>query len=251
MSSTPSIHRPILLKILFFNLLACLTLGGGVFWIKQQVTGLTAKLAQAHPAVEEIKALAQKAAGMEQMFWPYFVPALALFFIILSLLTWWSVSRTIKKRMIAPEPVKASRKPKADKAVVPPEKTDTGKRLYLHLMAVLQKEGRLLDFFSEDLTQYQDAQIGAAVRNIHENCKKVLKTHISPQFVLEQNEGDEITVEKDFDPNTLKLVGNVTGTPPFKGVVRHRGWRARKLDLPTFSGEQPPGIIAPAEVEIQ
>ncbi len=251
MSSSPSIHRPVFFKILFFNLLACLALGGGVFWLKQQVLALTIKLALAHPAVEEITKLADNAVVMDRMFLPYFVPALVLFFIIISLLTWWSVAGTIKKRMQAPEPVKAATKPKAEKAPLPPEKTDAGKRLYLHLMAVLQKEGRLLDFFSEDLTQYQDAQIGAAVRNIHDNCKKALKNHITPQFILEQNEGDEITVEKDFDPNTLKLVGNVTGNPPFKGVVRLRGWRAKKLDLPTFSGEQPPGIIAPAEVEIR
>jgi hypothetical protein len=68
--------------------------------------------------------------------------------------------------------------------------------------------------------------------------------------VLEQQEGQQIVVEKDFDPNALKLIGNVTGQPPFQGTVRHRGWRARKIELPTLSGRQDPAIIAPAEVEV-
>lgn len=251
MSRTPSIHRPVFSKVLFFNLLACIALGGGIFWLKQQVLPRIADLAQAHPGIEAIKALADNAATADKMFWPYLAPAMLLFFLVISLLTWWSLSGTIKKHVTVPAVPKKAPKPKAETAIVPPEKTDTGKRLYLHLLAVLQKEGRLLDFFSEDLAQYQDGQIGAAVRSIHENCQKALKNHIVPQFVLEQEEGQEITVEKDFDPNTLKLVGNVTGTPPFKGIVRHRGWRAKKLDLPSFSGDTPPGIIAPAEVEIR
>ncbi|MBZ0253337.1 MAG: DUF2760 domain-containing protein, partial [Candidatus Methylomirabilis sp.] len=59
----------------------------------------------------------------------------------------------------------------------------------------------------------------------HQNCKKALEKHVAPQAVLAQNEGDPITVDEDFDPNIIKLVGNVTGRPPFKGVVQHRGER--------------------------
>jgi hypothetical protein len=130
------------------------------------------------------------------------------------------------------------------------EETEADKRIFVHLLSALQREGRLMDFFSENLTQYQDAQIGAAVRNIHENCKKTLDKYLAPQAVLEQQEGDEITLERDFDPNSVKLIGNVTGQPPFKGTVRHRGWRARKFELPALSGHQDPAIIAPAEVEV-
>ncbi|MBW2249010.1 MAG: DUF2760 domain-containing protein [Deltaproteobacteria bacterium] len=53
-----------------------------------------------------------------------------------------------------------------------------------------------------------------------------------------------------FDPDAIKLTGNVTGEPPFTGVLRHKGWRTRKLELPALSGGQDARIIAPAEVEI-
>jgi len=251
MKRTTSMSGPIFFRVFFFNLLACLTLDGGVYWLKTVINDRIAPLAQAHGDLPQVKALTDGLSAADSLFWPYFVPASLLFFVILTLLAGWSLSRAVNKRIGAPEPKKHAPKPKAEKAPAPLQQTDSGKRLYLHLLAVLQKEGRLLDFFSEDLTQYQDGQIGAAVRSIHENCKKTLKSHITPQFILDQEEGQEITVDKDFDPNTLKLVGNVTGTPPFKGIVRHRGWRAQKLDLPTFSGEPTPGIIAPAEVEIR
>src|SRR5947209_3736853 len=37
----------------------------------------------------------------------------------------------------------------------------------LRLLALLQREGRLLDFLLEDIQSYPDAHIGAAVRDIH------------------------------------------------------------------------------------
>ncbi|MEA1945663.1 MAG: DUF2760 domain-containing protein [Thermodesulfobacteriota bacterium] len=123
-------------------------------------------------------------------------------------------------------------------------------RLFLHLLSVLQREGRLVDFFSEDLNLYEDAQIGGAVRAIHENCKKAVNKCLALEAVIDHNEGEEIRVEPGFDPNAIKLTGNVTGEPPFKGVLRHKGWRTRKLELPALSGVQDARIIAPAEVEI-
>src|SRR5262249_54971860 len=42
----------------------------------------------------------------------------------------------------------------------------------LRLLALLQREGRLLDFLMEDVQPYTDAQIGAAVRDIHRNSRK-------------------------------------------------------------------------------
>jgi hypothetical protein len=126
----------------------------------------------------------------------------------------------------------------------------TQQRLFLHLLSVLQREGRLVDFFSEDLNLYEDAQIGGAVRAIHENCKKAVSKSLSLEAVIDRNEGEEIQVEPGFDPDAVKLTGNVTGEPPFKGILRHKGWRTRKLELPDLSGGQDARIICPAEVEI-
>lgn len=124
-------------------------------------------------------------------------------------------------------------------------------RLFLHPLTALQREGRLLDFFEEDLTLYDDEQIGAAVRSIHEDCKKTIKKYINLKAVIAEEEGDEILIEKGFDIDSIALTGNVSGDPPFKGVVRHRGWKAGKKELPKLSDIQDATIIAPAEVEVQ
>jgi len=115
---------------------------------------------------------------------------------------------------------------------------------------VLQRQGRLVDFLSEDLDVYEDEQIGAAVRGIHENCKKVISKSLTLEAVISGSEGEEVTVDEGFDPGAIKLTGNVTGQPPFKGILRHKGWRTKKLELPVLSDAQDAAIIAPAEVEI-
>jgi hypothetical protein len=123
-------------------------------------------------------------------------------------------------------------------------------RLYLHLFCLLQREGRLMDFFTEDLDQYEDAQIGAAVRGLHGDWRKTIDKQLSPAPVIDQPEGSEAIVRAGFDPQAVKLIGNVAGEPPFKGILRHRGWRARRLELPTLTDVEDTGIIAPAEVEL-
>lgn len=124
------------------------------------------------------------------------------------------------------------------------------RRLFLHTLSVLQREGRLLDFFDEDLSLYEDEQIGAAVRSIQEDCKKAVKKYIDPKPVIDSEEGEKVTIEPGFDIDAIKLVGNVAGQPPFEGVLKHRGWKAGKKDVPKLSDIQEPGIMTPAEVEI-
>jgi hypothetical protein len=46
-------------------------------------------------------------------------------------------------------------------------------------------------------------------------------------------------------------VGNVPATPPPGGTLRHKGWRAAKVDLPALAPKQDAAIIAPAEIEIE
>lgn len=184
-----------------------------------------------------------------------FLPIFTGCFLVIGLILYFSLRGMVVRLMGEPGavPEKSTKKKLETTEISPSEKKEklrNDKRMFLHLISVLQREGRLLDFFSEDLDEYEDDQIGAAVRSIHENCKKVLDKYLTSETVLEAEEDDEIAIQPDFDPNTIKLTGNVAGDPPFKGVVRHRGWKARKLDLPTLSGDRDPNIIAPAEVEI-
>ncbi|MFN7133925.1 MAG: DUF2760 domain-containing protein [Myxococcales bacterium] len=120
----------------------------------------------------------------------------------------------------------------------------------LHLLAILQREGRLVDFLQEDVSAYGDADIGAAARAVHGGCRKALQNYLSLEPVYREPEGASITLEPGFDASRVRLTGNVVGNPPFRGSLRHHGWRAREVKLPTLPEGQDATIIAPAEVEL-
>lgn len=121
----------------------------------------------------------------------------------------------------------------------------------LQTLVVLQRKGRLIDFLQEDLGEYDDAQIGAAVRSIHSGCKETLSKYIDLKPIFKDEEGKEVTVEQGFDSRAIQLTGNVKGNPPFKGILRHRGWRAVKVQIPQLtSQEEGNNVLAPAEIEI-
>lgn len=75
--------------------------------------------------------------------------------------------------------------------------------------------------------------------------------HVTLQPIYEEAENNEVTVPADFDARAVRLTGNVTGDPPFKGALRHRGWRVTRVDLPlAVTEEKKDWIVAPAEVEV-
>jgi len=47
----------------------------------------------------------------------------------------------------------------------------------VNFLAILQEKGRLVDFLMDDITAYDDAQVGAAARVIHQGCKAALQEH--------------------------------------------------------------------------
>jgi len=120
----------------------------------------------------------------------------------------------------------------------------------LHLFAGLQREGRLIDFVQEDLAGYSDAEVGAAARVVHEGCKKMLKGLMIPEPILPQADGANVEVAGRFDDAAIRLTGNVVGQPPFKGVLKHHGWRATKVGSLSRPSSGDPHILAPAEVEL-
>ncbi|GIW43117.1 MAG: hypothetical protein KatS3mg077_0399 [Candidatus Binatia bacterium] len=120
----------------------------------------------------------------------------------------------------------------------------------LQLLALLQREGRFLDFLAEDLNGYSDAQIGAAVRAIHAGCRKALDGRLELERVVAGEEGTEVTVPEGFDPVEIRLTGEVRGAPPYRGVLQHPGWRVRRIELPASLESGKRTILAPAEVEI-
>lgn len=116
------------------------------------------------------------------------------------------------------------------------------------LLAFLQEEGRLVDFLQEDISEFDDEQIGAAVREVHEKTRKALQKVFVIESVTEQSEGETIKIVENFDKNTLKLVGKVTGSPPFTGTVQHHGWKI--VNTKQLPRKDDPSVIAKAEVEI-
>jgi hypothetical protein len=120
----------------------------------------------------------------------------------------------------------------------------------LRLLALLQREGRLLDFLLEDVAAYPDAQIGAAVRDIHRQCQTALKEHLVLEPVLTASEGATVEVPPGFDPSAVRLTGNVTGQPPFRGTLQHHGWRVKEVKLAPPPEGQDEFVVMPAEVEL-
>jgi hypothetical protein len=120
----------------------------------------------------------------------------------------------------------------------------------LRLLALLQREGRLLDFLLEDIQGAADEQVGAGVRELHRKAQAVIKEHLVLEPVLPRNEGETVEVPTNFDPSAIRLTGNVTGQPPFRGVLQHHGWRVKNYTLPTPPEGQDPFVVAPAEVEL-
>src|SRR5262245_52636967 len=120
----------------------------------------------------------------------------------------------------------------------------------VRILALLQREGRLIDFLLEDIQSYANDQIGAAVRDIHRGCRKTLEDHLELEPVLEAPEASDVEIPAGFDPSAVRLTGNVTGTPPFKGTLRHHGWRVKEIKLAPPPEGQDQFVLQPAEVEL-
>ncbi|MBT8368068.1 MAG: DUF2760 domain-containing protein [Deltaproteobacteria bacterium] len=179
-------------------------------------------------------------------FWYAVFPAMLGFALLVGILAWLIVRSSIRRLTPAAEGNNEIVKQGPEK-----EKQDLAeRRMFLHLFSMMQREGRLMDFLAEDLDQYEDSQIGSAVRAIHAGCRRIVQEYLDPQPVLIQAEGENVVIDGNFDPGAIKLTGKVVGEPPFEGILRHKGWQVGKLKLPTLSGRQNAKIITPAEVEL-
>jgi hypothetical protein len=248
METAKKISSQLSLWIFIWFLLLGLALAGFGYW---QMEILNESL-QGQTTLEPLAPILQNSGIL-------FLQVLGGCLVLFGILLWLTLRASLRRSLAKMEAAKPTpHAPKKVKRNLPPRPTPEEKealarenqRRTLHLLSLLQREGRLVDFLEENLKDYDDAQIGAAVRNIQENCQKALKKYLKIEAVINQEEGEEIKLEKGFDASTIKLTGNVSGEPPFKGELQHRGWRVGKFDLPTLSGSPDPAIIAPAEVEI-
>jgi hypothetical protein len=153
-----------------------------------------------------------------------------------------------------PEPEtkpKAEREPEREPELskpVAPSAHSSAEDGALQLLALLQREGRFVDFVQQEVLKFSDAEIGAAARLVHDGCRRALQAHAKIVSVRQEAEGAALRLERASAD--VKLTGNVAGSAPFRGVLRHRGWRVEELSLPKLVGEHDPRVVAAAELEL-
>jgi hypothetical protein len=122
----------------------------------------------------------------------------------------------------------------------------------VELLAILQRDSRLVDFLMEDIGAYDDEQVGAAVRTLHDQCRDSLLRYVRLAPVIDAVEGTHTStaaIAARDQASLLKFIGNVPATPPKGGTLRHKGWRAEKIELP--APKHGAAVVAPAEIEIE
>jgi uncharacterized protein DUF2760 len=129
----------------------------------------------------------------------------------------------------------------------PPERVHASGLL---LLAAFQREGRLIDFLQQEVAGFSDQDIGAAARVVHAGCRKALRQFFEIAPATRETEGAPMTVPSGFDAQRIRPTGNVTGQPPFKGTLKHHGWIAAEVRMPSISDGIDPRVIASAEVEL-
>src|SRR5688572_19115922 len=82
----------------------------------------------------------------------------------------------------------STRVPPPDVTPAPPESAQPGHDASgdgaVQMLALLQRDGRLVDFLMEDLATYSDAQVGAAARDVHASCRQVLSRYVTLEAVI-------------------------------------------------------------------
>jgi hypothetical protein len=149
---------------------------------------------------------------------------------------------------ISPAPPAAAPSVSRLKEVQPRDREEFDRAV--QMLALLQRDGRLIDFLAENVSAYPDVQLGAAVRTIHDSCRQVLGQYVKLEPILDSEEDQPVTVQAGFDPAAIKLIGNVSGEAPVRGLLRHKGWRVKEVSLPPLPQATGRMIVAPAEVEL-
>ena len=138
--------------------------------------------------------------------------------------------------------------PAARPAEPPPDHIDGA----VGLLGILQRDARLVDFLMEDIAAYDDEQVGAAVRTVHDQSRDSLLRYVSLTPVIDAVEGAYTSVGTlpAADRSWLvKFIGNVPAQPPDGGTLRHKGWRVEKAGLP--APRRGARVVAPAEIEVE
>lgn len=122
-----------------------------------------------------------------------------------------------------------------------------GRSEALTLLATLQREARLLDLVHESLDAYDDAQIGAASREVLRDCRKSLERMFALAPLAEAEEGESLQLPSPASPAKYRLLGSGDRS---QAVITHRGWQATRCDVPQWNGQRDEKLLlAPIELE--
>jgi Domain of unknown function (DUF2760) len=142
-------------------------------------------------------------------------------------------------------------KPMPVKAAPPPKPQAGPADGAVQILAILQRDARLVDFLMEDISAYSDDQVGAAVRDVQVQSRQSIARYLRLEPVIDGVEGDftKTDATSKLSADSIKLIGNVpaNGKAP-GGLLRHKGWRAAQVDLPPSA---PSFTLAPAEIEVE
>src|SRR5262249_12798897 len=124
-------------------------------------------------------------------------------------------------------------------------------------LAIFQERGRLIDFLidflMDDITTYDDAQVGAAAQVVHQGCKAALGEYFSIRPIREESEGSSVTIPTGYAADQYRLIGRIGGPGAFSGTLLHHGWKTDSVNLPRLVRTERDRLptIAPAEVELK
>jgi len=147
------------------------------------------------------------------------------------------------------QPVQTARPAPALVPIQPP--ANKAEAEIVAFFGLLQEKGRLVDFLMEDITLYEDSEVGASARVIHQGCRQVLEEYFRISPISDAAEGTQVTVPAGSSADQYRLVGKLTGEPPFTGTLLHKGWKTEFVKLPRIVNTDRLPSIAPAEVELK
>lgn len=126
----------------------------------------------------------------------------------------------------------------------------SGRSDALTLLATLQREGRFLDLVGESLDGFEDAQVGAAARQVIADVRSSLDRMFSLAPLTTDDEGSRFTIPKPASPLRFHIVGR-HAEQATHGSLIHRGWKAGRCELPNWNGVRDDAmVLSPIEIEV-
>jgi hypothetical protein len=149
----------------------------------------------------------------------------------------------------APEPAPEPARPEPKLAAPPPAPESPAvspKASARVLLALLQREGRLVDFLEQPVDGFSDADVGAAARVVHAGCRKALEGRVAFEPVLVEEEGARVSLTGSEEHVVVAAAGRAKAG---SFTVVHRGWRLVRDELPALTAGHDGALLQAAEVE--